>query len=552
MRFRYFDDKGRPVELDSVEALAARIRLGALREDMDLYDSVADRLAPAGEHDLFIRLKEESERAESSAETPSPLLGAVEPDSGDLAVQPGAGTGDVVEEAVEESFEERKLDLVEEEPAPTPDEAPEPEAIPGLEGAGDHLSDAWREESDGESEEDASASPPEGLESTALSETDEELAEDGNLDGLETLAEDGDSHRRTPSGAGSMPGWAATPPPAPPRGESGDAAEEEEESAAGPSRPLTPEEEADREFLARTDAEARKAAARARAEARGDGPARRRVRRARGGSGLPWGTIAAVAVVVAAGLGYLTLRGGNGESSRAQEAAPGTVTRTLATGEVVQAPDVDRTEAAALVVGIQAGLAGAFDLLDSLRVAYGVADGPPDQWLRGIYLAQASDFPQVTDYWNRHLEFVSAAEREVPLRFRSEAIRLFEERGMDPAEAASLYDEAGYWTLPQEEELRDMLDDLEDLSNAAVVLHQYLESVEDRIRYDPFGESTVPVDPVVEAIPLDEEVEDEMWDRIGRVADAFQASEAIRIGLPARVAERADSIRSQAGLLREN
>ncbi len=53
MRFRYFDESGSEVEVSSVDALAFRIRTGAVGPETLLYDSAVDEWGPAGEHAVF-------------------------------------------------------------------------------------------------------------------------------------------------------------------------------------------------------------------------------------------------------------------------------------------------------------------------------------------------------------------------------------------------------------------------------------------------------------------------------------------------------------------
>lgn len=53
MRFRYFDESGTEVEVSSVDALAFRIRTGAVGPETLLYDSAVDEWGPAGEHAVF-------------------------------------------------------------------------------------------------------------------------------------------------------------------------------------------------------------------------------------------------------------------------------------------------------------------------------------------------------------------------------------------------------------------------------------------------------------------------------------------------------------------
>lgn len=76
MRFSYVDSRGREIEVDSVEALALRIELGAIGPDTRLYDAVSDRWAPAKEHPVYRSLASEDaeggdEEARRGEEAPS-------------------------------------------------------------------------------------------------------------------------------------------------------------------------------------------------------------------------------------------------------------------------------------------------------------------------------------------------------------------------------------------------------------------------------------------------------------------------------------------------
>ena len=61
MRFAYMDSQGNEVAIPSVDALALRIELGAIRADTELYDAQADRWGPAHTHDIFHTLSRHAE-----------------------------------------------------------------------------------------------------------------------------------------------------------------------------------------------------------------------------------------------------------------------------------------------------------------------------------------------------------------------------------------------------------------------------------------------------------------------------------------------------------
>lgn len=94
MRFAYIDSKGKEIELDSVEALALRIELGAISEETKLYDVSQDRWAPAKEHPIFQSLssgKPVEEAGEAAAAAPEPEEGGG-PEA-EATAPPGAKAG---------------------------------------------------------------------------------------------------------------------------------------------------------------------------------------------------------------------------------------------------------------------------------------------------------------------------------------------------------------------------------------------------------------------------------------------------------------------------
>jgi hypothetical protein len=368
----------------------------------------------------------------------------------------------------------------------------------------------------------------------------EEDDEEEHLEGLESGRSDGDA--RSLSGAAAMPGWAAAPPPLTDLGGS--------DADAGDGPPSQAEVAAEEEFLVRTASEARKSAARARAEDRMDVQGRPKRKKRRVSSPFPFRVLllAALLAAVASAVTMLVLRDPEALSSlgvgdRTPAEPPSVSPARVRPGVADLTPD----QAAALAMGIRTGASEALALLDSLGAQAGVANGPPREWLRGIYLANASDYPSVTRHWDAHRGFVAAAAGVIVPRFRQASVEAIRSRGFSTSEAGALFEEGGHWVAPVEWQLEDLLDGLGELAVAALDLHDYLVAVEDRIRYDPFEDSSVPVDPVVEAIPLDEQVEEEMWGRIGRVADEFRLTQDLRAGLPQLAEDMAESVLNPPG-----
>ncbi|MDH3424538.1 MAG: hypothetical protein OEN00_16200, partial [Gemmatimonadota bacterium] len=79
MRFAYIDSNGNEVPIPSVDALALRIELGAIDEHTQLYDAQADQWGPAHTHEIFHSLSRDSTEEDGFVAPPpaAPSAGAV-------------------------------------------------------------------------------------------------------------------------------------------------------------------------------------------------------------------------------------------------------------------------------------------------------------------------------------------------------------------------------------------------------------------------------------------------------------------------------------------
>jgi hypothetical protein len=576
MRFRYIDDKGREIDLETVEALAARIQLGALREDMSLYDAAADRWAPASEHDIFQRLKTEGlGRPAAYAPLPAPSPPIMPPsgsepheptsEEGVEPEPPGSVDSDVTDVDLIEGFEQHSegagggtevpddpwtLDQ-ENEPADPEAGAGEfeftlldtevPEVV-GFETGefplGEDEPEADGPEAGGSTEEiDLEPIPAEeetiGLEPStgaahigdaweALEEVSEEPAgNNGSEEGEDLFLNEGGKGQG--KGSGTMPGWAEASPDL--QGGDGDW-----------ESPMPPPVDALSGF--RTETEARKAAARARAAERAPGDSGSSGTRRR----VP-GRLLAVAVVVAVVGGYAVLRQRAPAPSEEGTSTPGPESAT------VQEPSLGLTLAAFEAQALTEGVGSAMN--EALRFmgidpsgATEVEDRPPPEWLAGVYLANSSQFPQVRAYWmdyrDRSRNLAAGAER----RFHETLLASLQESGIETVRSEAILDGADPLLEPLVRDLREIAEARVRLSDLALEFHEYLTQVEDRIRYDPFEGGGVPEDPVVEAVPLDEEVEREMWGRIGQVAEAREGEAEIVSEMAVRLEQIESDVRS--------
>jgi hypothetical protein len=112
MRFAYIDSNGNEVPIPSVDALALRIELGAIADDTQLYDAAADQWGPANSHEIYHTLQRSAGDEEGfvapppvapgpvakAAEEPEPAAepeGAVDDQDAVEADEPESDLGDI-------------------------------------------------------------------------------------------------------------------------------------------------------------------------------------------------------------------------------------------------------------------------------------------------------------------------------------------------------------------------------------------------------------------------------------------------------------------------
>lgn len=502
MRFSYIDSQGKEIEVDSVESLALRIELGAIKPDTRMYDAVADRWAPAEEHPVFRSLS----RGEEIEEDEVVAIGEEE------AEVPAPAREDVEEEAPPAEEEEEEPVVEEIEAGGEPEVAAAESEGLLLEGAGDEelVSEevTSREDAEEEEVEEAEEQPlpepswvDEGEARWETREADEEerlergdakgAASGGHREALE--ADLADPRRR-------MPEWAAGP---------AEAAEPVEEDTRAPEVDRRRSETEERGFAPRP--------------AHWDERRRARARRSR------FVRVAQVAVVLllAAGAGYAVFgpsSGQEGEAPTAEAAEP-----LLPMGQwTAMATAADRAWS---------------DVLDEFRSAipgYGLPYRPPDAWLEGIYLSNASDYPGVAGYWEGVAETVEALQaRESQLYFQH-LNRHLERMAAAPGDDVGGSGAVSVGNVPRILEVarleyertaaaRDSAYlEPSDLAAASLDLHEFLMAREDDILYEPFTDPSVSRDPVLEAVPVDSALRVEMNAKLDQVIDAIVESEIPR------------------------
>lgn len=159
--------------------------------------------------------------------------------------------------------------------------------------------------------------------------------------------------------------------------------------------------------------------------------------------------------------------------------------------------------------------------LDSLAISYGL-DRRPAEWLEGVYLANASWFPQVQDYWERYQRYVDEIETQDAEWFRSSYEARLRETGVSAGAIEGLVERGMSRFYASAGRRQELYNTMHELADGALQLHTLLLEREADIDYEPYSQNGVSADPVVEAVPNDPELEDEMWAIIGSLALALE------------------------------
>jgi hypothetical protein len=531
-RFRIRDPEGREVEIPSVEDLADRIVAGEVGPDTPLFDAGTGQWNPAGTVPVFQFVVEEL-RAEGRLEPEeSPSSDAdgdlFEGGSGDRAddplILPGLPlTPDPFElhlplrstiPGAEESPEEGEGDALEELESGPPPEWTE-ELMEGLdEGLG--LVGEVEEESSEEKATDSRRTEPE------VRPPDTE----GITWGLPLPSRTPDPDQPA-TRVSEDPPFADTPPdeeedapppfplerersPRRPRRERTDPVEDG--ISADPWGTVGPPRHADGDPPEALDVDPPKAPPRPEA-VRPVG--RRRDRRMLATFGISGVLILLLASVVLLSSDEVTVPMVPPAGPAVQETAPG-LTGLMA---VVPPPPGLEPFTEQLVRGLSSELG---HWTDSLRVEAGLSTGPPPGWLGGFYLSHAGDFPAVPEFWRQYRDFLEDLRELDQEGYREAVLRVVEREdlpGVDPDEVG-LYFEERYAVLGS---LRDdRYAQLVRVAEVAEELHHFLAEAQDRIAHAPAVGQGISPDPILEAVPRDEETRlrlDQLLDSLFQALD---------------------------------
>jgi len=173
---------------------------------------------------------------------------------------------------------------------------------------------------------------------------------------------------------------------------------------------------------------------------------------------------------------------------------------------------------------VQAGLQGVEDrfqvIRDSLRAELDLAPAPPREWLGGAYLADATAFPQVRDFWEGYEEFLrqmQPLDRQIYLEGVETGLEGWGGGGDHPIMA---YFEERYSGLRSFRMAR--YESLAAVTRAALNLHDVLARHRAQISFSPAVGRGVSADPILEAVipegPVRQEVEAAL-DQVFRALD---------------------------------
>lgn len=558
MRFQYVDRSGRKVEVQSLEGLAARLELGAITPETMLYDAVADRWAPAAEHEFFRSLVRPAGRETALPVTPPGLVPSPEevepvvegrgaeddPDPAAVDAPPGSAPGS------------------EDIPAPgaSPPEEPEGDASqpdgsdeesmsrgpdPRAQGSFAEIRDGTGSGASAlfgllDLDEGAEVSDPFGGELELDVLPDVEAPPADRERGNDPTAPAADAPVEGPTLDEPLPADILPPPeaPAPPLATRGE--------GPGP-RVLSLDE-----LGAGDDGSGAGSTEEAAGEPAGEGG---RESGAREGDwryvpgGPPPRPLKGVEVPGEEDEPYFratrsspaTLAGGGDTGRRPADLLP--VLRTGGIALVLAlvvwfvgarwgpwADPRDRVPAE-LQAPFGTAWSGAYgDLLqafDAMGRARPLAERPGRDWLEGVYLAYASRYPAEGEYWSG----LGALVRD----FRLSEDSIFASRVRSRLEAQRLPD--GDRELLLREALRRFEESrparvrvyaqAEGIAAAAAELHGLLVQHEEEILYEPFTVSGVSRDPVIEAVPTNRPLAETMWSLIDRVTRGLQDMDAI-------------------------
>ncbi len=557
MRFAYIDSQGKEVSIPSTDALRLRIELGAIVDSTMFFDASTDKWADASDHEIYRTLKREIDGDDGSAfiAPPPPTLGMAAPDqpSEEVVVDLSALEPDPPQAAAEapvESSAEKPSDFsnfgdltLDDGLGTAADEA----ATAAESMAPDEPADPMDFDLGGLSVMDDDDDEDDDNVNGDVDDEDDEAEAAGEESGFDMggfgdllLAEDEPAAKEEPASwdvaadaAGAIPGadFGQDEVPAAEDSSAGfegglevdsfDASAADDESPSwladdSPQAAATAPGTAYADTSSASDAgpvdedglparPAQSETEEAPSRPRRTPPPQRKLTPAGSGAGKLFGFIALLGVAGVVGwFGYQTFMVGGSADEESAIVLP-EIPANLE-------PQLRQLAARANLYMVSA--------MQSLPERAAIPDQPPQDWLLGVYLANASRYPQVVDYW----ESYQALLREV----RARDDQFFEEGFAGELTAANLTGTneglletramAGFEAALRDRQL--VYSQLQQVITAALDLHRFLIDNETDISYEPAA-GGLSRDPVLEAVPVTEALGRSMLNRMAAISGAL-------------------------------
>ena len=170
----------------------------------------------------------------------------------------------------------------------------------------------------------------------------------------------------------------------------------------------------------------------------------------------------------------------------------------------------------------EGALGGMINELRGMQASMDLPAEPNSDWLAGVYLANATQFRDVEEFWEGIASYVDRVRDVDTQVFHDQYVAQLEAAGVVGDTAAILLERADSGFLATREDRFEAYALMDDLVRAALDLHQFLIRNEANIEYDPAagGMSRAPV---LEAVPASRELGNEMWSMVDRITGALDA-----------------------------
>lgn len=504
MRFAYIDSQGNEVSIPSVDALALRIELGAIGPDTELYDAQGDRWGPAESHEIYHTLARDVSgedfliptpppQPQNDAAPPEPMETA--PPEPPASEPPSVTPNDLgLTLAPVEDTDEARGDFSRSGTgAPGTSEEPESDAF--------ELAPPEEDLPMGGTDRDEDALEDADALGFGM-DPEEPTSADDALDLEPSLDFGGGSEDDFGTGLELEPPMSDFDPKAPPAWMEQDGpARDDGESLMDFSAGLDePEEETPRRDLS----EAGTLEPRPRPTPRPSRPPPRRPAPRRSY------TKPIVTLLVLGVLGYGGWWGWRQYGDRLVPEAP--------RPEVVIPPIPAELEPPMRRIAEDA-LVRMFQRVEARSFPEGTPREPSEDWLAGIYLGNASDFPDVRAFWTGIRGFADRLRAEEAAVFHDAYVALADSSDVAPDAVPVIVERADSGFAATQGARGQTYELLGALADASLALHEFLLVHEADIQYTPARSFSG--NPVEEAVPATQEVGDEMWALVEDITNAL-------------------------------